>query len=83
METQMLMMWNLNSLLINKVSVSYDKQRNKLIFQRSLPVSTQNYAMYLNIINSEDFLGFYKVIETPIYYYHIYKMFLVVILLIF
>jgi len=51
---------NLNGLLINKVLVSYDKQRNKFIFKRSLPVSTQYYTMYLNIINSEDFLGFYK-----------------------
>ena len=32
---------NLNGLLINKVLVSYDKQRNKFIFKRSLPVSTQ------------------------------------------
>ena len=51
---------NLNGLLLNKVLVSYDKQRNKFIFKRSLPVSTQNYTMYLKIINSEDFLGFYK-----------------------
>jgi hypothetical protein len=51
---------NLNGLLINKVLVSYDKQRNKFIFKRSLPLSTQNYTMYLKIINSEDFLGFYK-----------------------
>jgi hypothetical protein len=63
---------NLNGLLINKVLVSYDKQRNKFVFKRSLPVSTQNYTMYLNIINSEDFLGFYKsdtilyaVVEQP------------------
>jgi hypothetical protein len=51
---------NLNELLINKVQVSYDKQRNKFIFKRSLPVTTQYNTMYLNIINSEDFLGFYK-----------------------
>ena len=51
---------NLNGLLLNKILVTYDKQRNKFIFKRSLPVSTQNYTMYLNIINSEDFLGFYK-----------------------
>ncbi len=37
--------------------VTYDKQRNKFIIKRSLPVSTQNYTMYLNIVNSEDFLG--------------------------
>ena len=51
---------NLNGLLVNKVLVSYDKQRNKFIFKRSLPVSTQHFTMYLKIINSEDFLGFYK-----------------------
>ena len=46
---------NLNTLLLNMVNVTYDKQRNKFIFKRALPVSTQNYTMYLNIINSEDF----------------------------
>ena len=51
---------NLNNLLLNKVNVTYDKQRNKFIFKRTLPVSTQQYKMYLKIINSEDFLGFYK-----------------------
>ena len=51
---------NLNNLLLNKVNVTYDKQRNKFIFKRTLPVSTQQYRMYLKIINSEDFLGFYK-----------------------
>jgi hypothetical protein len=54
---------NLNNLLVNKVVVSYDKQRNKFIFKRILPVSSENYSMYIKIINSEDFLGFYKVIE--------------------
>ncbi len=67
----------------NKISVSYDKQRNKFIFKRSLPVSTQNYATYLNIIISEDFLGFYKVIEIHLCFDHIYKMFLVIIFLTF
>ena len=51
---------NLNNLLLNKVNVTYDKQRNKFIFKRSLAVSTQNNSMYLKIVNSEDFLGFYK-----------------------
>ena len=51
---------NLNNLLLNKVNITYDKQRNKFIFKRTLAVSTQNYRMYLKIINSEDFLGFYK-----------------------
>jgi len=51
---------NLNNLLLNKVIVSYDKQRNKLMFKRTLPVSSQNYTMHLKILNCEDFLGFYK-----------------------
>jgi hypothetical protein len=51
---------NLNNLLLNKVNITYDKQRNKYIFKRTLPVSTQQYAMYIKIINCEDFLGFYK-----------------------
>jgi len=51
---------NLNTLLLNKIIVSYDKQRNKFLFKRTLPVSTQNYTMYLKIINCEDFLGYYK-----------------------
>ena len=51
---------NLNSLLINNIIVSYDKQRNKFLFRRTLAVTTQNYYMYLNIVNSEDFLGFFK-----------------------
>ncbi len=33
---------NLNNSLLNKINVSYDKQRNKFIFKRSLPVSTDN-----------------------------------------
>jgi hypothetical protein len=51
---------NLNNLLLNKVNITYDKQRNKFIFKRTLPVSTQQYKIYLKIINIEDFLGFYK-----------------------
>jgi hypothetical protein len=51
---------NLNNLLLNKVVVSYDRIRNKFLFKRTLPVSSENYRMYLRIINSEDFLGFYK-----------------------
>jgi hypothetical protein len=51
---------NLNTLLINKINVTYDKTRNKFIFKRTLPVSTDYHTMYLKIINSEDFLGFYK-----------------------
>ena len=54
---------NLNGLLINKVLVSYDKQRNKFIFKRSLPVSTQNYTMYLKLSIVKTFWDFIKVIE--------------------
>ena len=51
---------NLNSLLLNKILVSYDKQKNKFFYKRVLPVTNTNFTMYLNIINSEDFLGFYR-----------------------
>jgi hypothetical protein len=51
---------NLNNLLLNKVVVQYDRIRNKFIYKRTLPITTDNFKMYLKIINSEDFLGFYK-----------------------
>jgi len=51
---------NLNNLLLNKILVSYDKQKNQFMFKRVLPVTNTNYLMYLNIINSEDFLGFFR-----------------------
>jgi hypothetical protein len=51
---------NLNVLLLNKVVVQYDRIRNKFIYKRTLPITTDNFKMYLKIINSEDFLGFYK-----------------------
>ena len=51
---------NLNGLLLNKVVVSYDRVRNKFLYKRTLPITTENFKMYLRIINSEDFLGFYK-----------------------
>jgi hypothetical protein len=54
---------NINTLLLNKVVISYDKIKNKFIYKRTLPISTTNFKTYLKIINSEDFLGFYKVIE--------------------
>ena len=63
--------------------VTYDKQRNKFIFKRSLPVSTQNYTMYLNIVNSEDFLGFYKSDREQLIYYHILIIYIVIVLLIY
>ena len=40
---------NLNNLLLNKVNITYDKQRNKFIFKRTLPVSTENYKMYIKL----------------------------------
>jgi hypothetical protein len=55
---------SLNGLLLNKVVVSYDRIRNKFIYKRTLPITTDNFKMYLRIIKSEDFLGFIKVIET-------------------
>ena len=51
---------NLNGLLLNKVVVSYDRIRNKFLYKRTLPITTDNFKMYLRIINSEDCLGFYK-----------------------
>ena len=46
-----------------QVEVSYDKIKNKFIYKRTLPITTNNFKMYLRIINSEDFLGFIKMIE--------------------
>ena len=51
---------NLNSLLLNKIGVSYDRVRNKFLYIRTLPITTDNFKMYLRIINPEDFLGFYR-----------------------
>jgi hypothetical protein len=51
---------NLNELLLNEVVASYDRIRNKFLYKRTLPITTDNFKMYLRIINSEDFLGFYK-----------------------
>jgi hypothetical protein len=54
---------NLNGSSLNKVGVSYDRIRNKFLYKRTLPIATDNFKMYLPLINSEDFLGFYKAIE--------------------
>jgi hypothetical protein len=51
---------NLNQLLLSFVVVTYDKVKNKFNFKRILPITNNNFTMYLNIINAEDFLGFYK-----------------------
>jgi len=62
---------NLNNMLGSYLTVSYDKLKNKLIYKRVLPVSNQNFKMYLKIKNAEDFLGFKKtdrdkLIELPL-----------------
>ena len=51
---------NLNLLLLNMVTVTYNKIKNKFLFKRILPIDNNNFSMYLRIVNSEDFLGFYK-----------------------
>jgi hypothetical protein len=51
---------NLNLLLVDKIDVTYDKLKNKFIFKRILLIDDNNYTMYLNIINCEDFFGFFK-----------------------
>ena len=49
---------NLNSLLTNNVAVAYNSITNTLSFTRTSTVSTSQYKLYLNIINSDTFLGF-------------------------
>ena len=51
---------NLNNLLLNQVVVSYDKIKNKFIYKRTMPITSNYFKMYLKIKNSEDFLGSYK-----------------------
>jgi len=51
---------NLNLLLLNMVTVTYNKIKNKFLFKRILPIDNNNFSMYLRIVNAEDFLGFYK-----------------------
>jgi hypothetical protein len=62
---------NLNALLKNHVTVTYDKPRNLYIYKRSSVTTTTKNKLYLNIINAEDFLGFPKskrntLIELPL-----------------
>jgi len=49
---------NLNSLLTNNVAVAYNSITNTLSFTRTSTVSTSQYKLYLNIVNSDAFLGF-------------------------
>ncbi len=37
---------NLNGLLLNKVVISYDRIRNKFIYIRTLPITTDNFTTY-------------------------------------
>jgi hypothetical protein len=62
---------NLNALMKNHVTVTYDKPRNLYIYKRSSVTTTSRTKLYLNIINAEDFLGFPKskrntLIELPL-----------------
>ena len=49
---------NLNSMLIDNVTVSYNSITNTLTFTRISPVNNSQFELYLNIINSDAFLGF-------------------------
>jgi len=49
---------NLNALLINNVVVAYNTITNTFTFTRISPVNNTQYRLYLNIINSDAFLGY-------------------------
>lgn len=60
----------LNQLLAGHLIVEYDMIKNKFIFKRTKAVDANHRKLYLKVINSEDFLGFYKrnrneLIELP------------------
>jgi hypothetical protein len=62
---------NLNALLKNHVTVTYDKPRNIFVYKRPSVTTTSRSKLYLKIINAEDFLGFpiskrYLLIELPL-----------------
>lgn len=61
---------DLNYLLADKVTVLYDRLKNKFRYVRTLEVDNTNYKIYLVLINSEDLLGFSRsdrnqLIELP------------------
>ena len=61
---------NLNQILTGHVSIEYDMIKNKFLFKRTKVVDADHRKLYLKVINSEDFLGFYKknrneLIELP------------------
>lgn len=49
---------NLNALLNNNVMVAYNIITNTFTFTRISPVNNSQFTLYLNIINSDTFLGF-------------------------
>ena len=49
---------NLNALLINNVVVAYNTITNTFTFTRISPVNNTQYRLYLNIVNSDAFLGY-------------------------
>ncbi len=49
---------NLNSLLTDNVTVSYNSITNTFTFTRISPVNDSRVQLYLNVINSDAFLGF-------------------------
>jgi len=75
---------NLNLILTPYINITYDKIKNKFIYKRILPITDNDYVMYLNIKNAEDFLGFKKkdrssLIELP-YNIDIYSYYIVNVL---
>ncbi len=75
---------NLNIILTPYINITYDKIKNKFIYKRILPITDNDYVMYLNIKNAEDFLGFKKkdrnsLIELP-YNIDIYSYYIVNVL---
>jgi hypothetical protein len=50
----------LNSLLLNYISVTYDKVKNLFLYTRTKAQDDSNYTLYLKIKNCGSFLGFPK-----------------------
>jgi hypothetical protein len=50
----------LNSLLLNYISVTYDKVKNLFLYTRTKAQDNSNYRLYLKIKNCGSFLGFPK-----------------------
>ena len=61
---------NLNSLLLNHITITYDSIKNTFGFTRVSLMTITRFKLYLNIINAEDFLGCFRkdwntLIELP------------------